>query len=82
MRHYNTFVNLRCAVKATIMISAVLAIGTGCGGMYAAPTFSPLMFFLPGLAQAKPAGSTTPGQTQTNQATAQARYILCDSHSR
>ncbi len=82
MSDYNTFVNFRSAAKATLLTSAVLVIGTGCGGMYAAPTFSPLMFFLPGLAQNKPATSTPPGQTQTNQAAAQAYSTLCDSHSR
>ena len=82
MRHYNTIVKFRSAVKATLMTSAVLLIGTGCGGLYAAPTFSPLMFLLPGLAQSKPAASTPPGQTQTNRATAQAYYTLCDSPSR
>jgi hypothetical protein len=47
---------------------------SGCGGFSAAPTVSPLMFLLPGLAQAKPAPlqPPAPGQTQTNQTLAQA----------
>jgi len=41
----------------TLALGAILAVSvTGCGGIAATPTFSPLMFFLPGLAKdhAKP----------------------------
>jgi hypothetical protein len=57
-----------------VMMSAVLVMGTGCGGFYAAPAVSPLMFLLPGLAQTKPGfpSPPVPGQTQTNQTVAQA----------
>jgi hypothetical protein len=61
-------------VKILAMVSALLVIGTGCGSMYAAPSFSPLMFFLPGLIQTKPAlpQPPGPGQTETNQIVAKA----------
>jgi len=60
--------------KALAMVSALLLLGTGCAGFYAAPTVSPLMFLLPGLAQSKPAPdpSPAPGQTATNWTVAQA----------
>jgi len=74
MRHYNGKVKFRSTVRALVMLAAVLMLGTGCGGFYAAPTVSPLMFLLPGLAQTQPGLSTPPaaGQTQTNQTVAQA----------
>jgi hypothetical protein len=61
-------------VKVIAMLAALLLIGTGCGGFYAAPSVSPLMFLLPGLAQAKPAPpqSPAPAPAQTNQIVAQA----------
>ncbi|HXR05866.1 MAG TPA: hypothetical protein VN765_00965 [Candidatus Acidoferrum sp.] len=64
----------RSTVKALVMLVAVLMLGTGCGGFYAAPTVSPLMFLLPGLAQTQPGLpiSSAAGQTQTNQTVAQA----------
>jgi len=72
--HYTGTVKSGSAVKIIVMISAVLVIGTGCGGFYAAPAVSPLMFLLPGLAQTKPGlpPPPVPGQTQTNQTVAQA----------
>ncbi len=72
MRHYNGKVRFRSTVKALVMLAAVLMLGTGCGGFYAAPTFSPLMFLLPGLAQTKPDLPASPqaAPTQTNQTVA------------
>jgi hypothetical protein len=60
--------------KVLALGSAVLVIGAGCGGFYATPSVSPLMFLLPGLAQTKPAlpQPPGPGRTQTNQTVAQA----------
>ena len=54
--------------------SAVLLLGTGCGGLYAAPSFNPLMFFLPGLVQNKPLVPVPASAdlTKTNLAVAQA----------
>jgi len=44
------------SIKKCLALSAiVLAIGTGCGGVHTTQSFSPLMFFLPGLAENKPA---------------------------
>ena len=48
------------------MVAALLVIGTGCGGFYATPTFSPLMFLLPGFAQTKPDLPQPPGPDQTD----------------
>jgi len=42
------------------MSAVVLAVGNGCGGFNATPAFSPLMFFLPGLADAKQTPRQTP----------------------
>ena len=40
-----------CSILKTLaMAAALLVIGNGCGGFNATPAFSPLMFFLPGLA--------------------------------
>jgi len=73
-RHYNAQVKSGSAVKIIVMISAVLVIGTGCGGFSGSQTVSPLMFLLPGLAQTKPGlpPPPVPSQTQTNQTVAQA----------
>ncbi|MGD1086622.1 MAG: hypothetical protein ABSA47_17940 [Verrucomicrobiota bacterium] len=60
--------------RALALVSALLLLGTGCGGFYANPSVNPLMFFLPGFGQAKPAPdpSPAPGQTTTNWTVAQA----------
>jgi len=54
--------------KVLTLASALLVIGTGCGGLSAASSVSPLMFLLPGLAQSKPAlpPPPAPGQAETN----------------
>jgi hypothetical protein len=38
-----------------MLASIIPLMGGGCGGFAASPAISPLMFLLPGLAQAKPA---------------------------
>ena len=55
------------------MVSAPLAIGTGCGGFSATPSFSPLLLLLPGLAQT-PVLPQPPeaGRTDANPALTQA----------
>jgi hypothetical protein len=55
--------------KVLTLVSALLVLGTGCGGFTAASSVSPLMFLLPGLAQTKPAWPQppVPGQTETGQ---------------
>jgi hypothetical protein len=60
--------------RIAAMVFVLIVAGSGCGGIYATPTFSPLMFFLPGLAQTKPGLPEPPvaGQTDTNQTVAQA----------
>jgi hypothetical protein len=40
--------------KCLALTAVVLALGTGCGGIAMTQTFSPLMFFLPGLVEYKP----------------------------
>ncbi|MGA3178769.1 MAG: hypothetical protein ABSF38_00345 [Verrucomicrobiota bacterium] len=59
--------------RVLAMFFALLLIGTGCGGFYAAPSVSPLMF-LPAFAQSKPAPqqASGPGQTAANWTPAQA----------
>jgi hypothetical protein len=44
-------------VKILLLASIIPLIGGGCGGFAASPAISPLMFLLPGFAQAKPAPS-------------------------
>lgn len=46
------------------MAAAVLSIGTGCAGIAATETVSPLMFFLPGLVKNHPAPAKAPPGTQ------------------
>jgi uncharacterized membrane protein YfcA len=41
-------------LKCLALAAVVLGLCSGCGGFAAAPTFSPLMLFLPGLANSKP----------------------------
>ncbi len=41
--------------KCLALAAVVLGLGTGCAGIATTQTFSPLMFFLPGLAETKPA---------------------------
>jgi len=61
-------------VKLLAVAATVLCLGTGCGGLYGSQAVSPLMFFLPGLVQAKPVvpQPNTPGQAQTNNIVAKA----------
>jgi hypothetical protein len=40
--------------KCLALSAIVLGIATGCGGIHTTQTFSPLMFFLPGLAETQP----------------------------
>jgi hypothetical protein len=42
-------------VKCLALAAVLLSLGTGCGGIATTQSFSPLMFFLPGLAEARPA---------------------------
>jgi hypothetical protein len=55
------------------MVAALLVFGTGCGGFYASPTFSPLMLLFPGFVQNKPDSPQLPGpgQADTNLTLAQ-----------
>ena len=46
---------VRSIIKCLAASAVVLGLGTGCGGLNTTQTFSPLMFFLPGLVEAKPA---------------------------
>jgi hypothetical protein len=59
-------------VKLMLMVAALLAVGTSCGGIAATQSVSPLMFLLPGLAQERPAHTQPfkPVQTETNLAVA------------
>jgi hypothetical protein len=41
---------MRCLALA----AAVLGLGTGCGGIAATQSVSPLMFFLPGMVETRP----------------------------
>jgi len=41
---------MKCVAAAAV----VLGLGTGCAGISTTQSFSPLMFFLPGLVEAKP----------------------------
>jgi hypothetical protein len=45
------------------MVGVVLFLGTGCGGFNATPAFSPLMFFMPGLANTSQPTHVAPLQT-------------------
>jgi len=45
------------------MVGIVLFLGTGCGGFNATPAFSPLMFFMPGLADTSQPTHGVPPQT-------------------
>ena len=65
MRHYSGRVKFSSLAKVLAMAATLLVIGTGCGGFYAAPSVSPLMFLLPGLAQTKPASPQSPAPVQT-----------------
>jgi hypothetical protein len=42
-------------IKCLALAAIVLGLGTGCSGIATTQSFSPLMFFLPGLAETKPA---------------------------
>jgi hypothetical protein len=48
--------------KSLAMAAVVLVVGAGCGGFNATPAFSPLMFFFPGLADARLTPRQTPPQ--------------------
>ena len=75
MRHYSGMVKFTSLGKVLAMVAVLLGIGTGCGSFYAAPSISPLMFLLPGLAQTKPAAPhpPVPAQAETNLIVAQAQ---------
>jgi hypothetical protein len=47
------------------MVGVVLFLSTGCGGFNATPAFSPLMFFMPGLANTSQPTHVVPPQTAT-----------------
>jgi len=47
-------VRVGSVIKCLALTVAVLGLGTGCGGIATTQTISPLMFFLPGLAEARP----------------------------
>lgn len=70
--HYSKAMKFGTLARIVAMVFALAVVGTGCGGFRATPSFSPLMFFLPGLAQNKPAlpEPPAPGQTATNQTVA------------
>jgi len=82
--HYTAAVKIGAWLKIPAMASALLVLGTGCGGLSAASSVSPLMFLLPAFAQSKPAlpQPLAPGQTETNLTVALADQNLCDSRSR
>ena len=42
-------------MKCLALAAAVLGLGTGCSGINTTQSFSPLMFFLPGLVETRPA---------------------------
>ena len=42
-------------IKCLALAAVVLGLGTGCSGIATTQSFSPLMFFLPGLVETKPA---------------------------
>jgi hypothetical protein len=50
-------------VKSLLLAAALGLVCAGCGGLSASKSFSPLMFFLPGLGQAKPAPSPSEPST-------------------
>ncbi len=58
LRYDIQIVRARSVVKSLLLASVIAVIGGGCGGIAATPAFSPLMFLLPGLGQAKPAAPT------------------------
>jgi hypothetical protein len=64
---YNANVKIGSTAKVLATVAALLVIGTGCGGFYAAPSVSPLTF-LPLFAQSKqaPEPSPAPGHAATN----------------
>jgi len=41
-------------MKCLALAAAVLGLGTGCSGINTTQSFSPLMFFLPGLVETRP----------------------------
>ena len=42
-------------IKCLALAAVVLALGTGCSGINTTQSFSPLMFFFPGLVETRPA---------------------------
>jgi hypothetical protein len=48
-------VRVRSIMKCLALAAIVLGVATGCAGIATTQTFSPLMFFLPGLVENKPA---------------------------
>jgi hypothetical protein len=53
-------VRLGSVLKSLAVAIFLLAIGNGCGGFNATPAFSPLMLFLPGIADNKQPAKQTP----------------------
>ena len=41
-------------IKCLALAAVVLGLGTGCSGIATTQSFSPLMFFLPGLVETRP----------------------------
>jgi uncharacterized membrane protein YfcA len=41
-------------MKCCALVVVAVGFSTGCGGLAATQSFSPLMFFLPGIAESKP----------------------------
>jgi hypothetical protein len=66
--------------KCLALAAAVIGLGTGCSGINATQSFSPLMFFLPGLVENKPVPpqivpvvqTAPPAQVAANRDSAQA----------
>jgi hypothetical protein len=47
-------VRVRSIIKCLALAAIVLGVATGCSGLNTTQSFSPLMFFLPGLVENKP----------------------------
>jgi len=61
-------------MKCLALAAVAAGLGTGCSGIAASQSFSPLMFFLPGLVETRPASprrvpvmqTATPAQIASN----------------
>jgi hypothetical protein len=56
-------------MKCLALAAVILGLGTGCGGLATTQTISPLMFFLPGMVETKPASPQIVPVMQTATAT-------------